>query len=56
MAQAHRPTGTDFGARSPGTPPASRRDRFLRVGAPSVAATGLTVAVEVASRRERRVR
>ncbi|MFE7601676.1 DUF2165 domain-containing protein [Streptomyces sp. NPDC057494] len=45
MAQAHRPTGTNSGARSPGTAPATRRNRLLRLGAPSVAATALTATV-----------
>ncbi|MFD0078559.1 DUF2165 domain-containing protein [Streptomyces sp. NPDC127166] len=45
MAQAHQPTGTDSGARSPGTAPAPRRNRLLRLGAPSVAASALTATV-----------
>ncbi|MFC9588904.1 DUF2165 domain-containing protein [Streptomyces sp. NPDC056944] len=45
MAQARRPTGTNSGARSPGTAPATRRNRLLRLGAPSVAATALTATV-----------
>ncbi|MFB7449697.1 DUF2165 domain-containing protein [Streptomyces sp. NPDC056194] len=45
MAQAHQPTGTDSGARSPGTGPAPRRNRLLRLGAPSVAASALTATV-----------
>ncbi|MFF4174231.1 DUF2165 domain-containing protein [Streptomyces sp. NPDC001744] len=45
MAQAHRPTGTESGARSPGTAPAARGNRLLRLGAPPVAATALTATV-----------
>ena len=45
MAQAHRPTGTNSGAHSPGTAPATRRTWLLRLGAPSVAATALTATV-----------
>ncbi|MFB8039673.1 DUF2165 domain-containing protein [Streptomyces hydrogenans] len=45
MAQAPRPTGTDSAARTPGTVPAARRDRLLRLGAPPVAATALTATV-----------
>ncbi|MFJ4878322.1 DUF2165 domain-containing protein [Streptomyces sp. NPDC088745] len=45
MAQAHRPTGTGSGPRSPGTAPAAPRNWFLRLGAPPVAATALTAAV-----------
>ncbi|MFF0477695.1 DUF2165 domain-containing protein [Streptomyces sp. NPDC004284] len=45
MAQAHRPTDTSSGARSPGTAPAPRRNWFLRLGAPSTAASALTATV-----------
>ncbi|MCZ0983269.1 DUF2165 domain-containing protein [Streptomyces diastatochromogenes] len=45
MAQAHQPTDTDPGARSPETYPHTRRKRLLRLGAPSVAATALTATV-----------
>ncbi|MFB7451790.1 hypothetical protein [Streptomyces sp. NPDC056194] len=39
MAQVHRPTRTNSGARSPGVGPANERNRLLRLGAPPVAAT-----------------
>ncbi|MFD5324895.1 DUF2165 domain-containing protein [Streptomyces sp. NPDC127092] len=45
MAQAHRPTGTDSGATSPGTAPATRQNRLLRLGTLPVAATALTATV-----------
>ncbi|BAU87832.1 integral membrane protein [Streptomyces laurentii] len=45
MAQADRPTGTDSGSLSRGTALPARRDRLLRLGAPSVAATVLTATV-----------
>ncbi|MFD7974514.1 DUF2165 domain-containing protein [Streptomyces sp. NPDC059071] len=45
MAQAHRPTRTDSGAPSPGTAPATRQNRLLRLGTLPVAATALTATV-----------
>ncbi|MET9954385.1 DUF2165 domain-containing protein [Streptomyces sp. NPDC006339] len=45
MAQPHRSAATDFDARSPGTSPAGRSSRLLRLGAPPVAATALTLTV-----------
>ncbi|MEU6619966.1 DUF2165 domain-containing protein [Streptomyces litmocidini] len=45
MTQAHRPTGTDSGSRSRETTPDTRRNRLLRLGAPSAAATALTATV-----------
>ncbi|MER7521050.1 DUF2165 domain-containing protein [Streptomyces sp. NPDC126499] len=45
MAQAHRPTGTDSGTRSPATTPATQRNRLLRLGTASVAAAAMTATV-----------
>ncbi|MFF8805645.1 DUF2165 domain-containing protein [Streptomyces omiyaensis] len=49
MAQADPPAGTGSGsdpaAHPPGTGPATRRSRLLRLGAPAVAATALTATV-----------
>ncbi|MFJ8668944.1 DUF2165 domain-containing protein [Streptomyces sp. NPDC093600] len=45
MAQAYRPTGTDSGASSSETTPATPRNWLLRLGAPPVAATALTATV-----------
>ncbi|GAA3387006.1 DUF2165 domain-containing protein [Streptomyces roseoviridis] len=45
MAQAHRPAGTDSGARTPEAAPATRPTWLSRLGAPPVAATALTATV-----------
>ncbi|MFF5974010.1 DUF2165 domain-containing protein [Streptomyces sp. NPDC012769] len=45
MTQSHRPAGTDSGAPFPETSPAGRPNRLLRLGAPPVAATALTLTV-----------